>query len=315
MIKLIIITSKAKYEPAVVSGLTWDTERKSTPGKAKFQIISDPSMKFAEGDAVEIYDGTKGFFRGFIFTISTSGDGTIDITAYDQLRYFKNKDTRSYKSKTADALLKLIGNDYGLSIGSCDKTGLALSKVEDDAELFAMMEDAMYDTLIGTGKLYVLYDDFGKLRLRDCENMQVPILIGSETAGGYTLTSSIDNETYNRVKLVYTDNSSGKKSYFVAEDTKTQKKWGLLQKYETINSTTGANQIAKSMLQISDTPIKTLKFKDCFGDIRVRAGVLVMMKMNPEADANWMLVEKATHNFKDGAHFMDLTLKGGAING
>ena len=314
MLKLYISTSKTTYIPTVLSGVSWETARKSTPGKIKFSVMADTAMSFDEGDVVEAYDSEEGFFKGYIFTISTSGDGKIDITAYDQLRYFKNKDTRSYKSKTADKLLKLIADDYGLAVGTCDKTGYAISRIEDDEELFGMMENAIYDTLQYTGKLYVLYDDFGKLRLRNIENMKTSILISDATVGGYTLTSSIE-DTYNKIKLAYTDNDSGKKTYYEAEDKSTQRKWGLLQKYETINFNTGANQIAKSMLQMYNTPTRTLKFKDCFGDIRVRAGASVLMRDNPNANPHYMLVEKATHNFRDGAHFMDLTLKGGVING
>lgn len=314
MLKLYISTSKTTYIPTVLSGVSWETARKSTPGKIKFSVMADTAMSFDEGDVVEAYDSEEGFFKGYIFTISTSGDGKIDITAYDQLRYFKNKDTRSYKSKTADKLLKLIADDYGLAVGTCDKTGYAISRIEDDEELFGMMENAIYDTLQYTGKLYVLYDDFGKLRLRNIENMKTSILISDATAGGYTLTSSIE-DTYNKIKLAYTDNDSGKKTYYEAEDKNTQRKWGLLQKYETINFNTGANQIARSMLQMYNTPTRTLKFKDCFGDIRVRAGASVLMRDNPNANPHYMLVEKATHNFRDGVHFMDLTLKGGVING
>ena len=40
-----------------------------------------------------------------------------------------------------------------------------------------------------------------------------------------------------------------------------------------------------------------------------------MMRDTPDSNPHYMLVEKATHNFKDGLHMMDLTLKGGAING
>ena len=36
--------------------------------------------------------------------------------AYDQLRYFKNKDTISYTNKTYADVLKMLAADYGLSL-------------------------------------------------------------------------------------------------------------------------------------------------------------------------------------------------------
>lgn len=315
MLRLQIITDRFLYEPAVLSGMSWETVRKSSPGKMKFTTIRDPDMKFAEGDVVAVYNGNDGFFKGVIFTTSFSEDEKIDIVAYDQLRYFKNKDTRNYKSKTADGLLKLIAQDYGLAVGGCDDTGYPISRVEDDEELFSIMENAVYDTLVNTGKLYVLYDDFGLLRLREISNMKIPLLIDGETAGSYTYKSTIDSDTYNAIRLTYTDNDSGKKTYYASEDKETQKKWGVLQYTQNIDTQEGANLRAKSMLQMYNTPLKTLKIKDCIGDIRVRAGTAILLKRNPDQDPNWMIVEKAVHNFKDGFDFMDLTLKGGDING
>lgn len=315
--EICIITEKEKLYPVVLSGMTWSTERMSTPGKLTFDMLSDGDINFAEGDAVTVRDGDMNVFLGYIFTIKISKDGTISVTAYDQLRYFKNKDTRIYKSLTADALLKSIASDYGLSVGDCDVTGLSITRVEEDAELFSVMENAIYDTVTATGKLYVLFDDFGELRLKDIESLRLPILIRDTSCEGFTYSSSIDDDVYNVVKLAYDNDQTGKREYYIAQDSNNIAKWGRLQKYEKIDNPTAAQTQAEQLLGLYNAPVRKLSLSGVFGDSSVRAGTSVVI---PFLDGNaekykYMLVESAKHRWADGIHSMDLVLKGGDING
>ena len=77
---------------------------KGTPGQLQFSIKADSEVKFAEGNAVRLtVDGVKSVLRIY-FTQKRDKAGTIDITAYDQLRYLKNKDSYIYENKTAGQL-------------------------------------------------------------------------------------------------------------------------------------------------------------------------------------------------------------------
>ena len=79
--------------PPVVEGAKLSWERKGTPGKLTFSVVKTPGLNFQEGDPVKLtVDGTPMFY-GFVFIKSRDKDSTIDVTAYDQLRYLKNKDT------------------------------------------------------------------------------------------------------------------------------------------------------------------------------------------------------------------------------
>ena len=158
------------------------------------------------------------------------------------------------------------------------------------------------------GKIYTLYDDFGKISLKSAENMQYNLILDEETAEDFDYTSSIDGETYNKVKIVI----DGKT--VVKEDSENVKKWGVLQKYEEIQSG-NAEVIAAAMLKFYNNKKRSLTVKNAFGDAKVRAGagVIVRLNLGDIAVQNYMLVEKAVHTF--GAHHaMDLTLRGGFIN-
>ena len=57
---------------------------------------------------------------------------------------------------------------------------------------------------------------------------------------------------------------------------------------------------------------RTLEIKNAIGDVRVRGGSLIIVRLDlgDVKLENFMLVEKAKHTFKNGEHFMDLTLTG-----
>ena len=69
---------------------------------------------------------------------------------------------------------------------------------------------------------------------------------------------------------------------------------------------------AKALLELYNQKTKGLTIKNALGDVRVRGGSLIIVNLDlgDVKLKNFMLVEKAKHTFKNGEHFMDLTLKG-----
>ena len=57
-------------------------------------------------------------------------DEIFSVTAYNQIRYLKNKDTRIYKNLTAAEVIKSIASDFNLVTGDIDDTGFKLSRIE-----------------------------------------------------------------------------------------------------------------------------------------------------------------------------------------
>lgn len=314
MVKVSIVTPTMIYEPPALSGLSWETSRKSMPGTVRLQIIDRNGLGFGLGDFLSLTDGDQDIFMGYIFKISRSEDGIVTITAYDQLRYFKNKDTKIYKSLTTGNLLRAIAQDYQLTLGECDDTGYPISRVEEDAELFDMINDSITETVRATGNLYVLWDDYGDIRLSSLDKLRVPVLIDRTSGSTFELTESIDEDTYNQIKLASGSADEGLK-YYIVKDSASIAKYGLLQKYASISDEGDAKELAHKMLEMYNAPVKTLKIGKVFGDWRVRGGSSVVMKDEATGGAHYMLVENAKHTIENGAHYMDLTLKGGDVYG
>ena len=304
------------YEPVTLDGITWTLERKGTPGKLEFTVLKDSKLRFEEGASVRLKVNDTNLFYGFVFKKTYDKDKNIKVTAYDQLRYLKNKDTYVYKNKTATELVKMIAADFNLNIGQMDDTYFKIAtKVEDNKTLFDIIQDALDDTLDNRSEIYVLYDDFGKLRLSYIEFLKVGLVVDAETAESFDYSSSIDGETYKRIKLVRENEKTGKRDVYIAQSGDNMNKWGVLQYFDTVDENVNAVAKANALLKLYNEKTKSLKINGVLGDTRVRAGsqIIVQLELEDMKLQNFMLVEKVTHKFENNHHSMDLTLKGNGI--
>jgi len=179
--------------------------------------------------------------------------------------------------------------------------------------LFDMIQGALDETLLNTGNLFILYDDCGKLTLKNINSLKTNLLIDAKVAEDFDYESSIDVQTYNKIKLTYNNEDTGKRELYVAQDGDKMNLWGVLQYYEQLQSATGAAAIAKALLKLYNSKTRKLKIKNAFGRPDIRAGSAVMISLNlGDIIANqFLVVEKITHTFKGDEHFMDMDLIGG----
>lgn len=317
MIELLIQWGDKVYEPSVLDDVCWETERKGTPGKLTFSIYQDDNLYFEEGASVSFkVDGNKVFY-GFVFIKKRGKEKTWDVTAYDQLRYLKNKDTYVYTNKRADQLIQMIAADFSLNVGHLENTMHTIgSRVEDNQTLFDIIQNALDETLMYRNEMFILFDDFGKLRLEWIENMKLGVLIDEETGEDFSYTTSIDGETYNRIKLVRENDVTGKRDVFIAQHGENINKWGILQYFDTIDENINGAAKAEALLKLYNKKTKNLTVSGVLGDIRVRGGTMlvVQMDLSDVKLQNFMLVEKVKHIFKNNEHRMDLTLRGNGFN-
>ena len=312
--QLLIQNGNTVYEPVIQDEVTWTTERKGAAGKLEFKVVKDNIINFEEGNPVAFRVDNTNLFYGFVFKKKRDKEKIITTTAYDQLRYLKNKDTKTYVNKRADELVKMIANEYQLNVGTLENTGYAIAKkAESNQSLFDMILNALDETIRNRKEMYVLYDDYGKLCLKNLERMKVGLVIDEETGENYDYESSIDSDTYNQIKLTYDNSETGKREIYMAKDSSNIEKWGVLQYFDTIDEKTNGAVKARALLDLYNQKTRSLQIKNALGDVRVRGGSLIIVNLDlgDVKLKNFMLVEKAKHTFKNNEHFMDLTLRGG----
>ena len=125
----------------------------------------------------------------------------------------------------------------------------------------------------------VLYDNVGKLTLKSLGNMKLNMLVDEDTAGDYDYKSSIATQTYDKIKLSYENKETGKREIYIAQDGSHINQWGVLQYYEKLDSKANAKAMADALLDLYNTKTRTLKLQDVLGDIRVRAGTLLVVML------------------------------------
>ncbi|MCK1998931.1 hydrolase [Psychrobacillus psychrodurans] len=312
--ELIIQSGTRLMEPAVEEGIVWETSRKGVPGKLTFKVINDVALTFQEGNAIRFRKDGQNVFYGFIFTKKRAKNGLINVTAYDQLRYLKNKDTYVYTNKTASQFIKMVAADFRLNVGTIEDTSYKIaSRVEDNKTLFDMFQNALDLTMDNKKEMYILYDNFGKLTLRNVSKMKLDVIIDEETGENYDYSSSIDSNTYNKIKLAYENEKTGKREIFIAQDSNHINEWGMLQFFETIKETTNGKLKADTLLSMYNRKTRSLSVSKAFGNIYVRGGNLVPVNLNlgDINVMNYMLVENVKHTFNENEHVMDIQFIGG----
>lgn len=302
------------FSPPVEEGVQIEWERTGSAGKLTFTTLRVPTggMSFGEGDPVCFYYDNKPIFLGYVFKKRRDREHRIEVTCYDQIRYLKNKYTYVFENKTATQIIKALCNDFNLQTGDMDNTAYVIPAIaEENISALDITLDVLEDTLLNTGNMFVLYDEFGKIRVRNVANMVSTTLIMEDTAENFDYSSSIDDETYNSVVLYYKGEDENIQLFTASSSTKI-KEWGTLLYFEEVKTPTIGQNKANSLLKLYNKKTRELKVTGAFGDISVRGGTLIPVKLDlgDIATNNFMVVEKVVHNFDNNHHTMDLTLEG-----
>ena len=300
----------------LVSSVSWKTVRIGQPGSLDMRLVKHKDLKIESGAVVRVKANKQNVFYGYVFTVERSQDDDVRVTAYDQIRYLLSNDTYVFSNATATQIIRKIAQDLGLKVGSLVDTGYRIPSLvadEDNQKLLDVIYKALDLTLISTGNIFVFYDNFGSLTLQNVNNMRVNVVIGDESlAYGYSHKRSIDDDTYNRIKLVRDNKDTGKREVYVAQDSLNIAKWGRLQYFQKVDEKLNSAQIKQmleQLIQLKNREKKTFRI-DAIGDLRIRAGVYVPIMLKELGINQHFLVDECTHKWDGSEHSMQLTLKG-----
>ena len=292
----------------------------SSAGKCSFSIDTNKNkIRIPMGSTVSLTvtesGKKKGKFFGYVFSSEPKGN-EVSITAYDQLRYLKNNESYVLTGTTLEKLIKLIGNDFKLRLGTIEGVGYILpARVEDNKSLGDIIQRALDFTLQGTGKQFIIRDEFGYLCCRDTSKLVTNLVIGDVSLlKDYSYKEDIDSDTYNSVKLYKDNKDTGKREVYIATDSDNIKRWGKLQLFQSVDeNVTDAQARAKAeqLLRLYNRLNRTLKL-NCKGliDLEPGNGIYLQITDIPGITFNQAaLITKIEDKYTNGIHDMDLEVR------
>ena len=316
--EILVDNRKGEVFEIPVKSFEWKTERIGKASSFEAEMYNVEPLKFpVEGGAVvRAMEGKEKIFYGFAFEDGIRMSGDMSVKAYDQLRYMKNQDTYVMPSSTASAAIKRIAGMLNLKTGTLEDTGFVVPGiVEDEKEAFDVVAKFLDATLIATNRNYILFDNFGKLELRNISNLVIPaddFYIGDDSLlYDFDYTKSIDKETYNKIKFVRDNKDKGKRETFIAQDSANIKKWGLLQQFRKVDENMTNAQIkdlVERSIKAFNKETKTLELS-CLGNWKVRAGRMVYLYIEKLGFKDYVMVDECTHRWEEGVHTMELKVK------
>lgn len=292
--------------------VTYTTNRTGDPGKLEFTLNKSGNISFFEGDVVRFsVDGTL-IFYGWIFTKSKDRWDVITVTCYDRMRYLKASASYAFYDQTVGEIIRQIAQDFQLDVSELEDTGYKIpSLIEEEQTCLDIIEEAVQQTLLNTGKVYVFFDDGNGLSLKEAGNMISQVMIGDKSLlTDYTYKTDIDEQTYNSVKLARPNEETGRADVFVAQDSANIGQWGLLQLYQTVDGDVNDAQVkaqAEATLEYYNKRQRTLSVSS-LGVVGLRAGQMILMRVQGLGDISldqFVLLEKVTHTFENDTHTMD----------
>lgn len=292
------------------------TNRLDAPGKMTFSCLEEGTIRIREGSAVECTVDGITMFKGFVMTAERTRGGETTYTAYDQLRYLKANASYAFEQMTLSQIIRQIAADFGLAVGTLADTGYVFPcLVKENEECLDIIFDALAQTIVQTGKIFLFYDDGGKLTLIEAKELFQQTLFGEGSlVTDYTYKRDIDSDTYNRIKLVKKNEESGRTDVYIHEDTDTIKKWGILQYYDEVDENMNEAQVdelCRLYLQYYNRVLQTLTL-EALGVVSVRAGSIIPVRINGIEDlsvSRLLLAEKVVHNFEGDNHTMKIEVK------
>jgi hypothetical protein len=296
---LVDIDGKIFEISELVNSVSYADKLNDGCSKLEFSYIDD-DLKIRNGSVIRfVNDDVK--FYGYVFKHGHNKKKEITITAYDQLRYAKAKDTIVCKNDTVSTLTNKMCNYFSLRKGTLSDTKYILPvSVQDDKTWLDIIYGAISDTLTNKGKWYTLRDEYGSVALRDLDDLKLDLVLGDESlCYDYEYSKSIDDNFYNVIKLVSDNETTGKRDVYITKDSSSISSFGLLQYFEVLDKNGNPAQAkskADMLLKLYNRETETLTL-NCLGDSRVRAGSSFYGSIEDIALNKRLIVRSVTHEF------------------
>lgn len=278
-----------------------------------------PDLNITPGDKIIFANKDKKVFTGIITDCGQDGLYSHGYTAYDYGWYLnKNEVVAQFNNMPADQAITKLCNQFTIPIGTIAPMPTMIKTIYNGAVLSDCIKDIIEQTTQDTGQKYRLEVRDNQLYIEPYTDLIVTAMYKpadnvaafdvAEYPADISMSMSITDMS-NTVQVV----SSAEKSVMTmatAKDNESIKRYGMLQKVETVDKKdkAKAGNIAKNILSNKNKVTKSLSIL-FLGDDNVRSGRLINFKNAALGVDGLFLVRDCTHNYTQAGHTMQLTME------
>lgn len=305
------------YDITTLAGtIKHDTYLNGQPGKLTVTLQQDPTPNSAfnmkNGSIITFTVDGMGIFYGYVFTMGTDATGIYQITAYDQMRYLKNKQIYLTANQTASQIFEMVCKDnYQDSQWEVATPSAHIPPAYDHTgkTLYETISYAIEATTRSGEGVYFIKDKFGVLQFTSLTQELTNQIIGEGSLlTSYQYEISIDKNTYNSI-IFYQDNEeTGKRKPWLAQDSSTQKIWGKLQIVQQADISLNEAQLrvlGDQYLKYYNRETKTMKLT-ALGIPELVAGSGFIFQLDKLGVNEKMWITSANHTYEENFHMMAL---------
>lgn len=295
----------------VTSTVSWATTLSSQPGKLRFSIPVVKSFDIPMGSTINLMVEGIGIFFGYVFEARYESD-MIYYTAFDSIRYLKNKETYIFSGKTATQIFVAICDDFNLKYRVVDQCNWEVSpRTHDGKTLYQIIDYGYKEALVNTQDWFIVRDNYGVIEQISLRSLKTNYLFSDiQNLSKYKYRKSIDKDSYNRIKLVQDNTKEAVRKVYVVQDDNNQRNWGVLQYYEKVDKNASEQQIkerAQALLKLKNRETKELTVECVGAPNDLRAGNWIFLEINPLIDAGFQnfqdyIITHCTHTWENNDH-------------
>lgn len=295
---------------SVTKAVNFKTIMRGAPSSVELEVQT--TIDFPFGSLLSMKSNGKELFYGYLFKIKKGKRGKRSLVFFDQIKYLLRSNTYVFNNKNLVQIVSAIAKDFELKTGTLNAPNVTLpTLLKEDKTALDIIQECIDECLVRTGHLCVLWDDFGKLRIDEPQNMRIlTVLADMSIISDFEYDGSIEDSA-NIVKLVHDNKATGRREVYFYKDSESIKKWGKLQYFKKMDEKANEAQIkqmGEMFLKMKNKPKETISLSFSVGDFDFRGGRAVFVDIKDIGVSGWYVLDEVTHKIDAKAHSMEVKL-------
>ena len=311
-----------KFENAV-----WTTHRHaSQPGTFEITLkegVHPTDTVIHEGSFITFGVNGQNYFYGRVQEVELINDGETGyswrLKAYNSLILLADiENAKREHGMTASDFFQHLMDKYafkGLQGVILESSSIPLEREYFMGEsIFNMLDESLLMTHKQTAdEHFMIRENLGVLEFREMRALHTDYVVGDESfTNSYAYTANINTDTFNVIKAVRMNDSTGYIDTWVVKDGATTDRWGWKQFHVDVKDAITDEEIdtfISLVLEAKNRPVRNARVTAVgIADPTMQAGAGLQLRINRKEIDHILFADSVTHIWSATEHLMDIQL-------